>query len=642
MIVGTAGHIDHGKTTLVHALTGIDADRLKEEKARGITIELGYAYTPLANGEVLGFVDVPGHERLIHTMTAGATGIDFGLLVVAADDGVMPQTREHLAILAMLGIDQGAIAITKSDRVGEARLAEVKQQLAELTVHTFLHAKPVFIVSAATLNDDGVSQLRLHLHETAQAMHARSNEGLFRLAIDRAFTLKGHGTIVTGTVYDGSLALDDESIDLRLMPSGQRLRVRSIHAQNQPAQVAKAGQRCALNLSGVDKDAIARGNWVADARCFLASRNVDVQLRLLPDTDAVVRTWSPLHIHMGASHFLAHAVPLSDAVLSAGEQGWVQLVFDQPVCVMSGDRYIVRDAQAQQTLGGGMVLDPNAPQRKRRSPARMGWLTAVSTLQDEANLLAVLAQAPWGLDEQYAMRLLRRPIDTVAAPEGALWVTARGHHSAKVLILQTHWDALVAQVLQVLRDFHENWPDEPGVNTARLRRMALPVAPESLWAALCDSLLATEQLVRNGPWLHIPGHAVHLTAQEAELAERILPLLEAGGFNPPWVRDITAQLNEAEDVVRYTLLKLLRRGEVYQIVRDLYYHRTQVIRLAEVVAEAGADDGLSAAEFRDLINQGRKRSIQILEFFNRAGYTRRLRDRHVIHKGSVDVWQRLS
>ena len=644
MIIGTAGHIDHGKTTLVQALTGVDTDRLKEEKARGISIELGYAYVPLANGDILGFIDVLGHERLIHTMTAGASGIDFGLLVVAADDGVMPQTREHLAILSMLGVSQGAIAISKADRVDPTRLQDVQQQVMQLAQGTFLHDMPLFEVSAATPDDAGVARLRSHLHECAQAMQAHSGSGLFRLAIDRAFTLKGHGTVVTGTVHDGLLHVADDSIDLRLMPSGQKLRVRSIHAQNQPSETARAGQRCALNLSGIDKDAISRGDWVADARCFVPSRNLDVRLQLLADTGASVRTLTPVHVHLGASHFLAHVVPLSETNLAAGEQGWVQLVFDQPVCAMAGDRYIIRDAQAKQTIGGGVVLDPNAPQRKRRSSARLAWLAAVSALHADANadLQAVLQQAPWGVNEHDAMRLLRRAVDDLAPPEGALWVETRSTQAPRVLIWQSHWDALVEQTVQTLQVFHENWPDEPGVNAARLRRMALPTAPDTLWAALCESLLGLGLLARNGPWLHLPGHAITLSGQEAELAERILPLIEQGAFNPPWVRDLSAQLSEPEELVRHVLLKLLRRGDVYQVVRDLFYHRTQIVRLAELISAVASADGLSAAEFRDLIGQGRKRSIQILEFFNRAGYTRRLRDRHVVYKGSADVWQRLS
>lgn len=642
MIVGTAGHIDHGKTTLVRALTGVDTDRLKEEKARGISIELGYAYTPLANDDILGFIDVPGHERLVHTMTAGASGIDFGLLVIAADDGVMPQTREHLSILSLLGVRLGAIALSKADRVDVAQLNAVQKQIAELVSGTFLEGMPVFAVSGATPGDPGVDRLRGHLHAAAQDMTARGSDGLFRLAIDRVFTLKGHGTVVTGTVYDGVHDLNDDTQNLLVMPAGHKVRVRSIHAQNRPSQQARAGQRCALNLGGIDKEMISRGDWIADARCFEPSRNIDVQLRLLPDAASGVRAWSPLHIHLGASHYLAHAVPLSGASVSPGETGMVQLVFDEPVCAMPGDHYIARDAQARHTVGGGTVLDPAAPQRKRRSPERLSWLQAVSTVQGQDGLATLLLQAPHGLEALRVMRLLRRPLKELQVPAGALWVSAHAGHASRFLILQTHWDTLIDHTLRTMASFHERWPDEPGVDTGRLRRMAWPTLSEPVWLALRDTLVEQGRLARNGPWLHLPGHAVTLAPHEAELAEKLLPLIHAGQFDPPWMRDLAKKLGEEEPMVRQTLLKLLRRGELYQVVRDLFYHRERILELARLLESASKTEGVAAAQFRDLTGLGRKRAIQILEFFDRAGYTRRLRDLHVVRKDSSGFWQRLS
>lgn len=642
MIIGTAGHIDHGKTTLVRALTGVNTDRLKEEQARGMSIELGYAYTPLANDDILGFIDVPGHERLVHTMVAGVSGIDFGLLVVAADDSVMPQTREHLVILSMLGVTQGAVAISKADRVDDSRLQAVENDIAQLTNGTFLQDMPVFRVSATTPEDAGVADLRAYLHSAAHSISARSTAGLFRLAIDRVFTLQGHGTVVTGTVHDGILHLDDDTLDIRLMPGGQKVRIRRIHAQNQPAQSAKAGQRCALNLGGIDKSAIERGDWIADARCFQPSRNVDVQMRVQADAGSNVRAWSPLHIHLGASHYLAHAVPLSGPTLTPGETGWVQLVFDQAVCAMPGDRYIARDAQARHTVGGGLVLDPNAPQRKRRSPERLAWLQAVVNAQAEDTVAALLEQAPQGLDEHQLMRLLRRPLKEITPPSDALWLSAHSGQAPRRLILKSHWDKLANHTLRTLATFHERWPDEAGLDTARLRRMAGPTLSEPLWLALRDHLLDEERLARNGPWLHLPGHAVALTPQETELAARLLPLLEAGRFNPPWVRDLAGELEMDEQAVRQTLLKLLKSGEVYQVVRDLFYHREQILELARVLREAGGTNGVAAAQFRDLTGLGRKRAIQILEFFNRAGYTRRVQDQHMLRKDSAGFWHELS
>ncbi|WP_287813084.1 selenocysteine-specific translation elongation factor [Achromobacter sp.] len=636
MIVGTAGHIDHGKTTLVRALTGVDTDRLKEEKARGISIELGYAYTPLPNGDVLGFIDVPGHEKLVHTMAAGASGIDFGLLVVAADDGVMPQTREHLAILALLGVARGAVALTKVDRADADRLAAVRAEIAALATDTFLQDAPLFEVCAARPGDDGVARLKQHLDEAAQALGARDGAGLFRLAVDRVFTLAGHGTVVTGTAHGGRASAGDEDADLRLMPAGARVRVRSIHAQNQPSETGAAGQRCALNLAGIDKDAIARGDWIVDARCFLPSRHVDVALTLLPSADAPLRAWTPLHVHVGAARHVAHAVPLSADALAPGQSGWVQLVFDEPVCAMPGDRYIVRNAQASRTVGGGRVLDPNAPDRKRRAPARMQWLQGVARMLDGGGLQPLLAQAALGLDETTLQRLTGKPVRDLAAPEGATWIEPRAPQGVRTLILATHQEALRARVEQALATFHQGAPDEPGPDGSRLRRMALPAAPEALWQGLLDDLRQQGRVLRNGPWLHLPGHTAALAEAEAQLAQRLLPLLAAGAYDPPWVRDLARSLAEPEERVRQVLRKLLRRGDVAQVVKDLFYHRERVAELVALAVElAGKPEGLNAAAFRDATGLGRKRAIQILEFFDRTGLTRRVRDTHVLRADSA-------
>ncbi|WP_313625760.1 selenocysteine-specific translation elongation factor [Achromobacter sp.] len=636
MIVGTAGHIDHGKTTLVRALTGVDTDRLKEEKARGISIELGYAYTPLANGDVLGFIDVPGHEKLVHTMAGGASGIDFGLLVVAADDGVMPQTREHLAILAMLGVARGAVALTKADRADAARLEAVRGEIAALVAGTFLEDAPVFGTNASLAGDAGVAALQAYLHGEAQAMARRDATGLFRLAVDRVFTLSGHGTVVTGTAHAGQVSAGDEAADLRLMPAGARVRVRGIHAQNQPSETGAAGQRCALNLAGIDKAAIARGDWIADARCFLPSRHVDVALTLLPSADMPVRAWSPLHVHLGAARHVAHAVPISAESLAPGQSGWVQLVFDEPVCAMPGDRYIVRNAQATRTVGGGRVLDPNAPDRKRRAAARLAGLQALSSMLDGGGLRPVLEHAPLGLDEAALQRLTGRPVDEIAAPDGAVWIEARNAQGPRTLMLAAHWDALCARVEQALAAFHQGAPDEPGPDSARLRRMAMPAGPDALWTSVLDALQRDGRVARNGPWLHLPTHTSTLAEAESAMAARLLPLLAEGAFDPPWVRDLARLQNEPEDAVRQLLRKLLRRGEVAQVVKDLFYHRDQVRALAALAADlAGRPEGLNAAVFRDATGLGRKRAIQILEFLDRVGYTRRVRDMHLLRGDSA-------
>ncbi|QXR35647.1 selenocysteine-specific translation elongation factor [Alcaligenes aquatilis] len=630
MIVGTAGHIDHGKTTLIRALTGVDTDRLEEEKKRGISIQLGYAYTPLPDGQTLGFIDVPGHERLVHTMVAGATGIDFGLLIVAVDDGVMPQTREHLAVLQLLGLDAGAIVLSKAARADAARIETVKAELQTLVQGSFLDNAPVFVVDALSEAKPGLEALRQHLHTQAMQSTTQDGQGYFRLAIDRVFTLQGHGTVVTGTVHDGVLDLDGPAMDLRLMPRGTPVRVRSIHAQNQASRQARAGQRCALNLGGIDVQDIERGDWLADARCFIPSTRIDVELSLLDKDIPALRTWSPWHVHMGAAHLTAHAVPLDGESLQPGKTGKVQLVFDRPICTVTGERFILRNAQASETVGGGIVLDPNAPDRKRRSTARLAWLDALAQWTRGGPLEGLLAHAPYGLDEATLLRLSGGSQHGLSAPSHARWHMGSRPQSQPILLSDARLETLCQHIESVMLQFHERNPDEPGLSISRLRRMAAPTMPDAIWQLLTEYLLAEQRLARQGAWLHTPGHRVTLSAEDQALATALLPLIEAGRFDPPWTRDLAKETETPEEQTRNVLRRLVRQGELFQIVHDLFYHRRQIAALAHIVKELHSGQGVSAAQFRDATGLGRKRAIQILEFFDRVGYTRRVRDRHVL------------
>jgi selenocysteine-specific elongation factor len=630
MIIGTAGHIDHGKTTLVRALTGVDTDRLKEEKARGISIELGYAYTPLPGGDVLGFIDVPGHERLVHTMVSGACGIDFALLVIAADDGVMPQTREHLAILELLGVSRGAVALTKTDRVDAGRLREVQLEIATTLGTTPLSSAPVFPLNATAPDDPGIESLRRHLHDTAARFPLRRDQRLFRLAVDRVFTLSGHGTVVTGTVFSGQVRTGDT---VAVMPSGTQVRVRSIHAQNRAANIGRAGERCAVNLAGIETSTIARGDWLADPRAFVPNPRIDVRLNLLPgDSSRRFKSWSPLHVHIGTSHHVAHVVPLESTELLPGQPGRVQLVFDTPVCTAPGDRFIARDAQAMHTVGGGVVLDPAAPARKRRSAERMGWLEALEKLVAGEGVALLLQGAPYGVKMSDLARLLGMPLEEVSLPAETVTIDSGQDRFA---LHPTHWSAVRDRALAALVNFHAQVPEEPGPDIGRLRRIALPALSAALWRALIAALVYEGLIVRSGPWLHLPQHAVALSEADQVLARKLQPLIASGKFDPPWVRDLAAVSHEPEERVREVLRKSVTQGSVYQVVRDLFYDRECVGELAAIVTRLAQQHGaVDAARYRDELGLGRKRTIQILEFFDRVGYTRRVRDSHVLRSDS--------
>ena len=635
MIIGTAGHIDHGKTTLVRALTGVDTDRLKEEKARGISIELGYAYVPLPSGDTVGIIDVPGHEKFVHTMVAGAVGVDHVLMVVAADDGVMPQTREHLAIVQLLGVQHASVAITKADRASAEQLAAVHAAVQTLLAHTPFAGAPLFNTSANQPQDAGTAALRDHLWQQAAQFAKRRHHGLFRLAVDRVFSLPGQGTVATGTVFGGQVQVGDSVVH---NASGQTVRVRSIHAQNQASNTGAAGQRCALNLAGIAKEDIRRGDWLAAPGTLQASDRIDVLITTTADAPTLSQ-WLPVHVHLGTWHGTAHIALLDNQAITPGSQARVQLVLDAPVNALPGDRIIVRNAQANLTIAGGTVLDPYAPARKRNTPERIAYLDALQTMIASGNAQPVLAQAPYGMAASMLQRLCGRSQLDLPADSHVRWPLADGD---ALLLASDRANTLQQRVLDTLAKFHQQYADEPGINSARLRRMALPGLQQSqhdaLWQGLLAQLLADHLIAQTGAWLHAPGHSVQLTATEQQLAERLQPAIHSGRYDPPWVRDLANDHAAPEAVVRQLLGKLARQGQLYQVVKDLFYHPARMDELAQLVhqlASAAPGQAVPAAAFRDATGLGRKRAIQLLEYFDRVGYTRRWRDTHVLRPGVV-------
>ena len=638
MIIGTAGHIDHGKTTLTRALTGVDTDRLKEEKARGISIELGYAYTELPNGDVLGLIDVPGHEKLIHTMAAGASGIDYALLVIAADDGVMPQTREHLAILELLGVQRGVVALTKIDRVDAERIATVRNEITSLLSTTVFAGAQIFATQANVENDAGVAELKAHLMTVAQSLAQRSDSRLFRLAIDRVFNLSGLGLFVAGTATSGSVAVGDT---LTLAPSGASVRIRSIHAQNHPVQRGHAGQRLSMNVVGVEKNQVTRGDWAVAAAMAQCSERIDVELRLLEQAGLTLKPWSQVHVHLGAAHRVARVVMLEDDSIEPGQTARAQLVFDSVLHTVIGERFVIRNAQALRTIGGGRVLDPFGPTRKRRSTERMAWLDGVCAYLDSADVTGLINYSALGIRRSLLTRLTQLPASELRST-AAVEIALRGDDA--ILIAQTTFDALCMRIVNALQQFHAKFADEIGPQSARLKRIVEPDLDDALWRSLTTTLCQSGQLIQRGAWLHLPQHSVELQAEEQVMADALLASLNSAVFDPPWVRDLAKQHQVNEESVRNLLRKLALRGQVYQIVRDLFCHPQRVAELSQLIAstasmpmENSGNRQLNAASFRDASGMGRKRAIQFLEFFDRVGYTRRSRDVHIVRADTQ--WQ---
>jgi selenocysteine-specific elongation factor len=610
MIIGTAGHVDHGKTALVKALTGIDADRLAEEKRRGITIDLGYAYT-----DAFGFVDVPGHERFVHTMLAGASGIDAALLVVALDDGVMPQTREHVQILDLLGIDRGVVALTKADLAPD-RAEEVAAEVRALLRPTPLSQVPMLPVSALT--SEGIEKLRAAL--ASLGPRQRDADLHPRLAVDRAFTLAGAGLVVTGTLVSGRIRVDDR---LMLSPPGIELRVRGLHAQNRPAQEAVAGQRVALNVTGprLSKDSVARGDWVLHPDVHAPTARFDVRLSLLTEEKRPLRPDAPVHLHLGAAHVTARVAALEADRLAPGSIGLARLTLERPIGALARDRLVLRDAAATRTIGGGAVIDPFPPRRGRRTPERLAQLAALDRPDPAEALRALLALPPGWTDR--ALYLRARNLPAGPLPSDVAVTTG------DLLVAPDALGALRQGIVDRLAAHHAAAPDQPGLQFERLR-MATPGRPTAAaFRAVIESLLRRDAVEQDGPWLRLPTHRATLSAQDERIWRQARDLIAAERFRPPRTRDLARSLAVPEAAMRTALKRVQRMGRLIEVAPDQFFLSETVAEMAGIAASIADDEPghtVTAAAFRDRLANGRKVAIQVLEFFDRAGVTIRIGD----------------
>ena len=594
------------------ALTGVDTDRLAEEKRRGITIDLGYAYTP-----AFGFVDVPGHERFIHTMLAGASGIDTALLVVALPEGIRPQTREHLQILTLLGIGSGVVALTKADLAPD-RVPEVAAAVRALLAGTaFAHA-PMVPVSAFT--GAGLEDLRSAL--SAAGAPDRKTSGHARLAVDRAFTLAGAGLIVTGTLVSGCIAVEDRLV---LSPSGLELRVRGLHAHNKPAQQAMAGQRVALNIAGpkLSKDAVTRGDWVLHPDIHAPTAALDARITLLPDVARPLRQDTMVHLHLGAVHTMARVSLLDRDRLEPGEATAVRLILARPIGALAHDRVVLRDTGATYTIGGGLVLDPFPPNRGRRTPVRLAQLRALESGDAPGALRGLLAIAPGWADRAAFMRARNIP----AASGADLIASVPAVAAGGLMLSPAAFDALRDTVLATLARYHRTSPELPGLQADRLR-LSLPDRPPLAgFAEVLEALRQQGGIVREGPWFRLPVHRIGLSPRDEALWVAVRPLLAAERFRPPRVRDIASALSVPENAVRATMKRLTRMGQLVEVAADHFFLRETVAEMAVIAARVVDTEGLlTAATFRDRLDNGRKVAIQILEYFDKAGVTVRTGD----------------
>ncbi|WP_455863633.1 selenocysteine-specific translation elongation factor [Pantoea agglomerans] len=609
MIIATAGHVDHGKTALLEAITGVNADRLPEEKSRGMTIDLGYAYWPQPDGRVIGFIDVPGHEKFLANMLSGIGGLDRALLVVAADDGVMPQTLEHLAILQLSAVPALTVAITKADTVDEARLQTLSGDITALT-HDMGWTIDLFITS--TLSGMGVPALAAHLSQLPDRERAAGKT--FRLATDRAFNVKGAGTVVTGTALSGTVKVGDK---LWLTGLNKAVRVRGLHAQNQPVEQAYAGQRIALNLSGgVEKSDISRGDWLLESPPAAAFDRVIVEL----SGHQPLRQGQPLHLHHAASHITGRISLLEGAL--------AELVLDNPLWLADNDRLILRDISAQQTLAGARVVQLTPRRRGKRQPDYLRWLHQLAQSAEDQQAIALYLKAQPCRREALSWARQLTPAALAACVAKIAPVEA-----GDTLLLSDTAEMWQEQVLLTLAEYHQNNGDRAGLGRDRLRRMALPNLPDTVGLALIDRLSASGKLSNNRGWLHLDGFSIQFEPDEAALWQQCEPLFAHTAW---WVRDLATTLAVDEERMRQVLRKAAQAGYITAIVKDRYFLSEQMKALADMIRQRDAEGhSTSAADFRDSLGVGRKLAVQILEFFDRSGFTRRKGNDHILRDAGM-------
>jgi len=630
VIVGTAGHIDHGKSALVRALTGTDPDRLEEEKRRGITIDLGFAHLDLGDGLRVGFIDVPGHERFVKNMLAGVGGIDLVLLVVAADESIKPQTREHFDICKLLGIARGIIALTKSDLVEREILDLVKLEVQDFVAGSFLEGAPIVPVSSRTRH--GLEALKSELRRLGLEISTRSADQPFRLPIDRAFVMKGFGAVVTGTLIAGRIERDAEA---DVLPLGRRARVRGIEVHNAPSEAATAGQRTALNLVGVEARELARGMTLAPPGLFEATLRLDVALTLL-DSARPLKNRTRVHFHCWAAETVAEAVLVEGKELKPGARGYVQLRLAEPGLYLPGDRFIVRQFSPMTTIGGGVILD-NLPARHRLSdPTVRPFLETLERGDTEARLLALTEQAG-----EYALAHL--PARTGWQPSKALSVAKSLEAKKRLRILgqppalvvtSERFAALAQRIIDQLETFHQANPLVAGLAKEELRGHlgaggALPSA--TLFNSVLQALSVEGRIEMRGEMVQRVGRGIQLSSEEASAKEQIGAAFEKAGLVVPSAAEVLGGLRIDRARAQKILQILLKEKVLLKVTEDLIFHRSALERLCELLAQRKRQSNrINVAVFKELTGLSRKYAIPLLEHLDRERVTRREGDERII------------
>ena len=625
LMVGTAGHVDHGKTALIKAMTGINTDRLKEEQERGLTIDLGFASLRLPSGREVGIVDVPGHERFLKNMLAGASGVDIALLVVAADEGVMPQTREHLEILELLESAQGVVALTKCDMAEEEWIQVVEEDLRETLKHTFLASAK--IIRASGVTGEGVDELVKEIDRLADTTEPRSIEGPFRLPIDRVFTMTGFGTVVTGTLVSGTLKIGDP---VRLLPQGIDSRVRQLQVHGKKQDEVYAGSRTAVNLVGVDVRDLERGSVLLPPGYLHPTRVVDASVSVLAGSPWPLKNRTRIRLHVGTAEVIGRATVLGAEQIAPGNKGFAQLRLEGPVVAARGDRFVVRFYSPMRVLGGGIILDPAATKHRRRDKAVLERLERKLTGDPADMVHDALSLHETGLVRQELARitgLIERDVEAalkeLADDDRVFQVSGRYLHKAV-------FEALAARAESALGSYHKAHPMRPGMPKEELRAKLGSRMDQKGFQVLLAAMSSSGRAAVSEAAVRLPGHKPTLSERQRQLANSVEEEYREAGVNPPLTSEIERK-HETES--REITALLVDRGDLVKVTPELHFHRAAIENAEKALREyLEANGQITVSQFRDAIGSSRKYVVPLLEYFDAKRVTRRAGDLRTLIK----------
>lgn len=626
IILGTAGHIDHGKTSLVRAVTGNDTDRLKEEKLRGITIELGFASLDLPEGRHVGIVDVPGHEKFVKHMVAGATGIDIVVMVIAADEGIMPQTREHMEICSLLGIQYGFVALTKIDMVEPEWLDLVTEEVRDFTQGTFLEGAPIVPVSSIT--GEGIADFIKALDALCRKVPDRSNSGIFRLPVDRVFTMRGFGTVITGTLISGCIRTGDP---VMIYPSKITSKVRGIQAHNQTVEQAASGMRTAINFQGLEKAVINRGDVLSTPESLFPSFMVDILLEYLPGNPKVLKNRTRVRFHSGTSEILGNVILLNADELQPGQSAPAQIRLDAPITVVKDDRFVIRSYSPVRTIGGGRVINPIPAKHKRFQPDVVEGLKhlleadfeSVVAYQTETcgvkgvsfNELRIMTNLPEKRLQQMLHGLLSRQALIQVEKDPPTYIHRRAY------------DQLKQDALGCLEAYHEANPLKAGMSKEELKSKLPPFLGPKLYNLLLGQTSKEGAIVAEEDLIRLAAHRISLEEDQADIRNRILDAYRKSGLQPPYFNDLCDQMNISENRAKEVLMLLVKEGTIVKIKEDLYFDAGAVDALKEKLVSFLTENGeIATPQFKEMTGVSRKFVIPLIEYFDSKNVTIRIGD----------------